>query len=289
VISAALVSLHDLQVEDDLARTKSKKVFEDHLTQSISAIGLTEPLKVARSPAGDFVVVDGVLRLKALRAINRADPERFREVPVYLVPYEQRYEIKYQTDIYQDLLPSQLASLVEHLHDAEKIAKKEIARYVGISESTLRNYTGLWRLLRRGGLFTRVVDLMDRGIVPASNPYAWLRLTEEGLTKAVEILSDGEPATTWIGRCIERRQQGSSFRISIKQVEEITGSLPADCYREDEQLREVKKSLGLRRRTKTSPLSKLKKQARAHLRRVASDSREPVLTAAAESLFHNLG
>ena len=45
---------------------------------------------------------------------------------------------------------------------------------------TLRNYTGLWRLLQRGGLFAKVVELMDVEVIPSSNPYAWLRLTPNG-------------------------------------------------------------------------------------------------------------
>jgi hypothetical protein len=85
-------------------------------------------------------------------------------------------------------LPSQLAALVEHLHQNDNIQKSQIAAYIGVSAPTLRNYTGLWRLVQRGGLFARIVDLMDAGVLPTSNPYAWLRLTTSGLTTALELL-----------------------------------------------------------------------------------------------------
>ena len=57
-----------------------------------------------------------------------------------------------------NLLPSQLAALVEHLHKAERVRKADIARYIGVSPTTLRNYTGLWRLLQRGELFAKIVS-----------------------------------------------------------------------------------------------------------------------------------
>src|SRR5207248_11806559 len=120
---------------------------------------------------------DGMLRLRAVQAIRQADAGCFETIPAYVVDLDRRYEIRYQTDIYQDLLPSQLAALVEHLHEAENVRKVDIARYIGVSPATLRNYTGLFRLIERGGLFAKVVDLMDVGVIPSSNPYAWLRLT----------------------------------------------------------------------------------------------------------------
>jgi hypothetical protein len=145
------------------------------------------------------LVIDGNLRLRAIRLIREKDPTRFRTVAAYVLDYKKRYEIRYQSDIYQDLLPSQLATLVEHLHSAENVLKVDIARYIGVSPATLRNYTGLWRLLERGGLFNSVVQLMDVGVFPSSNPYAWLRLTEDGLTKVLfDQFSKGREIHQWV-------------------------------------------------------------------------------------------
>src|SRR5215475_1244603 len=168
-------------LSDELRRSGSAKQFEDRLRASIEEIGLAEPLKVAQLPTGNYLIVDGTMRLRAIQAIREDHPERFETVPAYLTDYERRFEIRYQTDIYQDLLPSQLASLVEHLHQSARVKKADIARYIGVSPATLRNYTGLWRLVHRGGLFARIVELMDAEVLPASNPYAWLRLTPDGL------------------------------------------------------------------------------------------------------------
>ena len=171
------LELSDLVVSEELRRSGSAKQFEERLKSSIEEIGLAEPIKVAPLPTGKYLVVDGTMRLKAIAALRKKDPAAFPTIPAYVMDYDRRYELRYQTDIYQDLLPSQLAELVEHLHQTEHIRKADIARYIGVSPATLRNYTGLWRLLQRGGLFAKVVELMDVGVIPSSNPYAWLRLT----------------------------------------------------------------------------------------------------------------
>src|SRR4051812_39054228 len=131
------VSTDSLVVSAELSRSRSSKVFEDHMRASIEEMGLAEPLKVALMPSGKYLVIDGVIRLRAIHKIRSRDTTAFPEVPAYIVDYAQRFEIRYQTDIYQDLLPSQLANLVEHLHQAENVRKVDIARYIGVSPATL--------------------------------------------------------------------------------------------------------------------------------------------------------
>src|SRR4051794_18367696 len=105
------VAPESLVVSTDLARSRSSKVFEERLRASIEEMGLAEPLKVAPLPSGKYLVIDGMLRLRAIQAIRQADAASFETVPAYVVDLALRYEIRYQTDIYQDLLPSQLATL----------------------------------------------------------------------------------------------------------------------------------------------------------------------------------
>ncbi|MGV9216125.1 ParB/RepB/Spo0J family partition protein [Micromonospora sp. RB23] len=311
-------------LSDELRRSGSSKQFEDRLRASIEEIGLAEPLKVAHLPTGNYLVVDGTMRLRAIRAIRQDYPERFETVPAYLTDYDRRFEIRYQTDIYQDLLPSQLASLVEHLHQSARVKKADIARYLGVSPATVRNYTGLWRLVQRGGLFARIVELMDAGVFPASNPYAWLRLTAGGLEHVLtqSFCEDGETPDEWIDRTIVAARHGSVQRVPTAVVESTTGDLNPEHYREVEDLRLVKKDLGLRRAINMTlpempempetpepraPAPEIAEpaqhqsaasvgaqsrrstvMARRHLSRVARESPEPVLQAAARSLAEYL-
>lgn len=283
-----LINVHpdELRVSPELNRSGSAKSFEDRLRSSIFQIGLAEPLKVARDPDGKYLVIDGYLRLRAIRSIREKDPSRFQTVAAYVLAYDKRYEIRYQSDIYQDLLPSQLATLVEHLHSAENVLKVDIARYIGVSPATLRNYTGLWRLMERGGLFAKVVELMDVEVFPASNPYAWLRLTDEGLKRVLkEQFSKDEPVESWITETAASARLGGAQRYPLKFVEMVTATLPPGCYRHGEDVRAVKRDLGLRRgaatvNTSTQDVS----QAVKHLARVSKRSTDPVLRTAAEAM-----
>ena len=284
------VAVDDLVVSSELARSRSSKVFDERLRASVEEMGLAEPLKVAPLPAGKYLVVDGMIRLRAIQAIRAKDRNRFEVIPVYVVDFKRRFEIRYQSDIYQDLLPSQLATLVEHLHMSESIRKVDIARYIGVSPATLRNYTGLWRLMQRGGLFARIVELMDVGVIPSSNPYAWLRLTESGLRHVVETcFSDGELAEEWIKSRVARARRGDTAPYPIKVVETLTNSLPARYYREDEEVRNLKRELGLRRAaiTRAVPIYDVT-SALKNLKKVEKTSTDPVLAHAARSLTRYL-
>ena len=276
-----------LNLSPDLTRSGSAKSFEERLRSSIDQVGLVEPMKVARQPDGGYLVIDGTLRLRAIRSIREKQPDRFKTVPVYVLEWAQRFEIRFQSDIYQDLLPSQLAALVEHLHSSESVLKSDIARYIGVSPATLRNYTGLWRLLQRGDLFAKVVELMDVDIFPSSNPYAWLRLTADGIEKVlVESFTDGAEPYTWIEQSASLARQGQLVRFPIKFVESVTASLPAEFYRVAPEVRNIKRDLGLRRGAALSStkLARERQRAIANLTRVSVQSPDPVLQSAANSL-----
>jgi hypothetical protein len=277
----------ELTVSNELARSRTSKVFEEHLRASIEDMGLSEPLKVAPLPSGKYLVIDGMLRFKAIKAIRGADGDAFSTIPAYVVDHARRYEIRYQTDIYQDLLPSQLAMLVEHLSEAEGIKKLDIAKSIGVSPATLRNYTGLARLIKRGGLFAKVVELMDVGIMPASNPFAWLRLNETGIRHVIEnCFSKFEPAEEWIDQRVARARRGDVAPYPLKEVEAVTGYLSDDMYQADEQVRAIKKELGQRRAAAMKQLKFAGDSSTAikHLSYISKSSKDHVLQTAAQHL-----
>lgn len=277
-----------LQLDPELVRTGHSKAFLGRLRASIDAIGLAEPLKVSIVPDSQTaVVVDGVMRYQAMEALRADDPARFAVVPVFEIPFKQRFEVRYQTDVYQDLLPSQLAALVEHLHQREGVTKAEIAQAIGVSSATLRNYTGLWRMLQRGGLFAAAVELMDHGVLPASNPYAWLRLNAIGMRAALEALAEGRTIETWLAAQRDHEAGVMQRRISLDEVERVTGALPETCYREKSSIRQMKKDLGLRRQRAGAELQ-MREVAGEHLSAVIARSDSSLLVAAAVALRASL-
>jgi hypothetical protein len=279
------VAPEELTITKELTRTGSAKAFSDRLQASIEEIGLAEPIKVAPLPKGGYLVIDGGLRLQAIRAIRKRDPERFKKIAAYLFDYEQRFELRYQSDIYQDLLPSQLAQLVEHLHEAEHVKKLDIARYIGVSPATLRNYTGLARLMRRGGLFAHVVALMDADVFPSSNPFAWLRLSAKGIRQVFEVFaSKNRSVEAWIELTLYHVQQERTVRFPPTVVESVTGSLPDDCYLSSGEERSAKKDRGLQRTKRMKKKVIDFTRAHKHLNVVSSRSKDPVLQMAAKAL-----
>lgn len=283
------VPIGKLKLAPELARSGSSKNFEDRLRSSIEEIGLSEPLKAAPTTTGDLVVIDGVMRLRSIQRIRASDAKRFEVVPVYVFDYSQRFEIRFQTDIYQDLLPSQLATLVEHLHQSEHVLKVDIARFIGVAPTTLRNYTGLARMLTRGGRFAQVVSLMDVGVFPSSNPFAWLRLTALGVERALAQFAGDMPLDRWIEHATDGARRGTGDRFALKHVETVTSALPDGSYRVGEDVRDIKRDLGLRRNQATPELSNvIRAAARRHVKVVAANSREPVIRHAATSLSEYL-
>lgn len=283
------VAPEELTVSNELTRIGNAKEFCERLRASIEEIGLAEPIKVAPLPKGGYLVIDGALRLQAIRAIRKGDRTRFKKIAAYLFDYEQRFELRFQSDIYQDLLPSQLAQLVEHLHETEHVKKLDIARYIGVSPATLRNYTGLARLLQRGGLFAQVVALMDAGVFPSSNPYAWLRLSNKGINQVITAFAgEEESAENWIELNLYHVRQGRTDRYPLNVVESVTGGLPDDCYQSSGEKRSLKKALGLQRTKRMRKRSIDFTSAHKHLKVVSARSRDPVLQMAAKSLTEYL-
>lgn len=290
------IPIESITTTPELMRSRSSKVFEEHLSASIDTIGLSEPLKVARESNSRFVVIDGNLRLAAIRRIRQRKPESYQFVPAYVMDWAKRYEIRFQSDIYQDLLPSQMATFVEHLHKAERLPKGEIARYIGVSPATLRNYTGVWRLLQREGSFRQIVELMDLGVIPASNPFAWLRLTEGGLQQALLAgFTGGIPAEQWLSETTEAARRGQVSRFHTTYVETVTGSLPPHCYRVGEKHRSMKRDLGLRKQPQGSKQDSGSHQsaqglelALERLDLVEQGSSDPLLRSAAQALRRSL-
>ena len=100
---------------------------------------------------------------------------------------------------------------------------------------------------------------MDVQVIPSSNPYAWLRLNAEGLRYVIEhnFNKDSETAEHWIERCVLEARRGKTVRFPIKLVEAVTDGLPAGYYREGEELRTVKRDLGLRRAPQPEPITEV--------------------------------
>jgi hypothetical protein len=128
---------------------------------------------------------------------------------------------------------------------------------------------------------------MDVGVIPASNPYAWLRLEEDGLEHVLSVhFASGGDVDAWIDERIARARRGDVAPYALKYVESVTNDLPSSFYREAEEVRHLKRDLGLRRAAaggKADPMRDTR-QAIAYLATVSERSTDRVLQVAARSL-----
>jgi hypothetical protein len=130
---------------------------------------------------------------------------------------------------------------------------------------------------------------MDAGVFPSSNPFAWLRLTDVGVERALQQFAAGASIDRWIAQEIEEARRGTADHFALKHVETVTSALPSDSYRVGEEVRTVKRDLGLRRNQTTPKRSTaLREDARSHVAGVVASSAEPVLQHAAKSLMEYL-
>jgi hypothetical protein len=131
---------------------------------------------------------------------------------------------------------------------------------------------------------------MDVGVIPSSNPFAWMRLTDHGIDLVIRTsFSDGEEPSEWIEKRLAMAKQGHASMFPLKDIEAATSGLSAECYREGEEVRNRKRDLGRRR---ALPI----KERAAHdnaeavrrLKMVSMVADEPVLVSAAQSLTEYL-
>ena len=91
----------------------------------------------------------------------------------------------------------------------------------------------------------------------------------------------GDPEA-WISAAADAARLGGTERYPLKYIEMVTAALPAECFRVGEDVRAIKRDLGLRRAAGHAKREGFK-EAHDHLSRVSKESREPVLVAAAKS------
>ena len=74
----------------------------------------------------------------------------------------------------------------------------------------------------------------DVGVFPASNPYAWLRLTDEGLERALrERFAKGDEPEVWIfwiSAVADAARLGGTERYPLKFIEMVTAALPPEYF-----------------------------------------------------------
>lgn len=159
--------------------SKPRAVDDDILRNSIRLTGIQQPLIVARLSDEQYVVIDGVRRLRIAKDLP------IPEVPCVIDvmsdnddeegTIEYRNRIRFMLDEHrQDLRPTQRAALIEKLRVMFDMSSKDVAAFLGVTPGTIAN----WMLIRK--VIPEVQTAIDSERIAIHSARALAGMTETG-------------------------------------------------------------------------------------------------------------
>lgn len=193
-----LVNVADLHPNRQQPRRHFDGDALDELAQSITELGVLEPIVVRKRPAGGFEIISGERRW---RAAQRAG---VLEVPVHELdlPDSRAFLASLVENLQrEDLRPLEVARGYQRLLDDFDFTQDDVAKRVGKSRVAVSNSI---RLLK---LPASVLALLDEGKLSEGHGRA---LLQAGDDRAMERLGREAVAKQWSVRETERRARGGS-------------------------------------------------------------------------------
>ena len=179
--NAGMISLNALRIPDSY-QTEPTKVDDDILRNSIQLTGVQQPLIVSRISDTEYIVIDGMRRYRAARALNlRELPCVIDRPPAEGDSIEYRNRIRFILDEHrQDLLPTQRATLIRQLQKTFGMSTVQVATYLGVTAGTVRN----WLLVEE--LIPELQRSIDSERIRLHSARAFAGVTESGQRKIWE-------------------------------------------------------------------------------------------------------
>jgi len=144
---------------------------------SIQLTGVQQPLIVVRLAQNRFLVVDGVRRLTAARALNLSQVPCVIDHGIDDVDDEVQYRnrVRFILDEHrQDLLPTQRAALIKKLQQSFDMTAKDVAAYLGVTSATIAN----WVLV--DNMIPEIQQAIDSAEITVHNARAFAGMTVKG-------------------------------------------------------------------------------------------------------------
>lgn len=190
-MKAATLSLETIDVPEDVERP-ADRVADDQLLRSIEAGGIQQPLVVIPGKGRKFLLIDGLRRLRAARALKlKTVPAVIDAPPSGLDAGEYRRKLRFILDEHrQDLLPSQKAELIETLKKMFSMNHKQVSAYLGIDQDSVTNWLAVKHYI------PPVVQALDEGHLTMQAARTFDGMTPEGQAKiwkahSAELLKGG--------------------------------------------------------------------------------------------------
>jgi ParB/RepB/Spo0J family partition protein len=175
VNNALMISVDSLYLPSEY-RAKSNKVEDEFLANSIRTTGIQQPLIVTKVAPNRYIVIDGGRRLFIAQHLKHAQvPCVVDSVPKDIDPELYRNRIRFILDEHrQDLMPTQRAELIRKLENMFRLSRKEVAVYLGVTPSTVSNWTIV------DDLIPEIREALDAGVLRVHTTRAFQGMTEKG-------------------------------------------------------------------------------------------------------------
>ena len=144
----AVSRMEELDIENIMPNPKQPRTeFDDdaleELADSISTLGLIQPITVRREPNGKYIIISGERRWRASKLAGR------KTIPAYIREADDKelHEMALVENIQrQDLNAMEIAISLQRLIDECGVTQETVAQRVGKKRSTVANYLRLMQM-----------------------------------------------------------------------------------------------------------------------------------------------
>jgi ParB/RepB/Spo0J family partition protein len=173
---AMLIPIEFLHVQERYI-TKTSKVDDEILQNSVRLTGVQQPLIVIPVDDNSFYVVDGVRRLNVAKSLDLSEVPCVVDHGIEDVKDRDEYRnrIRFILDEHrQDLLPTQRAKLIRQLQKMFSMTTRQVGLYLGVTSATITNWTHIEKVI------PEVQDAIDEGLLTSHSARSFVSLSEKG-------------------------------------------------------------------------------------------------------------
>ena len=223
----AVSRMEELDVESIIPNPKQPRtIFDDdaleELADSISTLGLIQPITVRKEPNGKYVIISGERRWRASRLAGRktiaayireADDKELHEMA--LVENIQR----------QDLNAMEIAISLQRLIDECGVTQETVAQRVGKKRSTLANYLRLMQMRPevQAALKDNLISMGHAKAIASAPEEAQSSLLKKVIKKGLSVRATEELASKLSTAKPSAQEESEEFpEIYTRAVEQLS-------------------------------------------------------------------
>ena len=221
------VAINEIEANPNQPRREFDPVALQELADSITQIGIIQPITLRQMPGGKYQIVAGERRWRASQLAG------LTPIPAYIrtIADENVMEMALVENIQrQDLTAIEVALAYQNLIEQYNLTQEQLSERVGKNRATVTNYLRLLKLPAsvQVALRNREIDMGHaRALLALSDPEAQLKVFAEmkkdhlsvrKIEDMVKQLSEGASVKTKTGTRI--RQKGSNLSADYNQLRE---------------------------------------------------------------------